>query len=90
MDTDTIMRKILAIIKPDVDQHRVAFVSDRLLDLVEEVAEADREDGYESGYDLGYEDGMAEGGSDNDVALQEEYDRGFDDACDMDIHPGAN
>jgi hypothetical protein len=78
VDTDTIVRKIMAIVKPDVDQHRVSFVADRLLDLIEEVAESDREDGFQSGYDLGYEDGRAEGES----LAEDDFDRGYESGYD--------
>jgi hypothetical protein len=59
----------MAIVKPDVDQHRVSFVADRLLDLIEEVAESDR---------LGYEDGRAEGES----LAEDDFDRGYESGYD--------
>jgi hypothetical protein len=58
--------------------HECHNLVERLLDLIEDVSEFDRDTAFEAGYDEGFADGQGEG-----------YDYGYDDGYDDEYDDGS-
>lgn len=72
MTEKQLLQKIEAIVKPYVESiEQTGLVVDRLLDVVDEYAEAVRTDAWDGGYDEGYMDA--------EINCREDYESEYED-----------